>query len=335
MEKSYNCKQLETTLHFLPDDVKYCCSCTPGIGVGIYDFSKFNKDDVITRRQKYIEQLNNGKIPAGCTGCPDLKEKTKTDEEPANFSDKIKSLFGKNNNSEKISHIIIDHFKQCDCRCIYCTQKQLYPNETQRYEILPVIKQLYKSGLLDTKNMFVEFQGGNISLLKEFDDLLKEFQKHNCNKYLVLLNGIKYIPALENLDKNSCIVVSLDSGTKETFKKIKNVDAFDSVVNNLIELKKKSDVQIRLKYIVIKDVNDNIDEAKQFFDTVLKIGQNVWTSFEIDYRDTFMSQGVRFEVPKHYYELFDFAQNYSREKGIVYSINTDFTKSVLEKGYSD
>lgn len=332
MKKSYYCEQLENTLHFLPDRVKFCCSCTEGIGLEIDDFSKFSQKEVIKKREEYTEQLNKGEIPSGCKGCFELKEKK---EEKNSLQDKIKSLFVKNKTQGKISHIIIDHFKQCDCKCIYCAQMQIYEKETQKYEVLPIIRQLYKTGLLDTKDMFVEFQGGNISLLKEFDELLKEFQNHGCKKYLVLSNAIKYMPALESLDKNATMTVSLDSGTKETYKQIKNVDAFDSVINNLTELKKKTDLKIKLKYIVIKGINDNKDEIKKFLDTALIIGKDVSTCFDIDYRDTFMSPGVHFEVPKHYYELFDFAEQYSKEHGIVYSVNTEISKTVLEKGYSD
>ncbi len=47
MLESYHCEKLEKTLHFLPDGVKFCCSCAEGTGIKISDFSKFNKDDII------------------------------------------------------------------------------------------------------------------------------------------------------------------------------------------------------------------------------------------------------------------------------------------------
>ena len=63
-------------------------------------------------------------------------------------------------------------------------------------------------------------------------------------------------------------IVSPDCGNRDLYKKIKRVDAFDKVVENL---KKYTQVQpsnsnVQLKYIVIPTLNDNFDDLKEFID---------------------------------------------------------------------
>jgi len=324
--KSYYCEKLEKTLHFMPNEVKFCCSCAEGAGIKIVDFSKFNPQEIINAKNKYIEFLKKGKIPKECKGCIEYKEKS--------IKEQFLSLL-KKPVEKKISHIIVDHFKQCDCNCTYCSQAQFYPDRSQNYELLPIIQKLYETKMIDLDNLKVEFQGGNISLLKEFEALMREFYAHNCDDFVILMNAIQYIPILEKFGCNakSHICISLDAGTRETFKKIKNIDAFDKVIENIKTLRKNSQAQISLKYIIIKDVNDNKEELEQFLNILKEIGNVNPAYLEIDYNNTLLSQGTRFDVPKHYYELFDYAEKFCKDNGINYKL-FPYTKSILDKGYS-
>lgn len=326
MFESYHCEKLEKTLHFLPDGVKFCCSCAEGTGIKISDFSKFNKDDIIKGKKKFIDLLNQGFIPKECKGCLEYKRKS---------IKKIINEFFNKQKGTKISHIIIDHFLQCDCDCIYCSQKKLFPAQTQNYELLPIIQELYEQKMIDLENLKVEFQGGNISELKEFEQLMREFYAHNCDDFVILMNGIKYIPILEKIGNNwkSHIGISLDAGTRETFMKIKNIDAFDQVIENIKKLRKVSEAQISLKYIIIKDVNDNKEELEKFLEIAKSIGNIQPLNLEIDYNNTILSKGTKFEIPKHYYELFKFAEKYCKENNIAYKV-FPYTENLLKQGYS-
>ena len=324
MRKSYSCEKLEKTLHFLPDGVKFCCSCAEGAGLKILDFSKFNNDLVIKSRKEFVFCLKSGIIPNQCLGCVEYKEIT--------LSEKLKSLFN-SNKKELVSHIIIDHYKQCDCNCVYCSQKKLFPDTVQKYQILPIIKQLYELNMIDKENLKVEFQGGNVSVLNEFDDLMNIFKSQNCNNFIILSNFIKYIPQIEDLDWRSILCVSLDSGCKETFQKIKNVDAFNDVVENLKKLRSKSQIIYHLKYILLKGINDNKEEMNKFLSLAKEIDNKATIIIEFDYNDTLMlPKGSKFEVPKHYYELFELAKEYSNTYGMTFFM-LPFTKMVLDKGF--
>ena len=61
----------------------------------------------------------------------------------------------------------------------------------------------------------------------------------------------------------SFIAVALDSGCRDTYKKIKRVDTYDKVIENLRKYKNKG-CNIILKYILLPTYNDNIDEINSF-----------------------------------------------------------------------
>lgn len=325
MKKSYRCEKLEKSLHFLPNEIKFCCSCAQGLGIKLDDRSKLDKEKIVNEKIKYIKELENGVIPKQCIGCVDYREQ----EKPNLF----KRLFSKR--KIKTSHIIVDHFKQCDCSCVYCSQKVLYPDVMQGYELLPLIKQLYDSGIIG-EDLWVEFQGGNISMLKEFDALMEEFQKNGCEKFAFLINGIKYIPYFEKLKhaEKSFVCISLDAGKRETFAKIKNVDAFDQTIQNIKTLENNTNIMIELKYIIIQGVNDNLEELKLFLDFAKSVSSLSNTILDIDYRNTLLYKQERFVVPKHYYEMFEYAENYCKENNMPFAVR-DFAKSILQKGYCD
>lgn len=326
MSKSYYCEKLNKTLHFLPDGVKFCCSCASGAGFKVEDVSKIDKQYILDKKNKYIDFLKRGQIPSECRGCIEYKEIT--------FKDKIQSFF-KKEEIPLISHIVVDHFSKCDCDCSYCSQKKFFPNENQTYELLPIIQKLYQDKMIDLDNLKVEFQGGNVSVLDEFELLLREFYAHNCDDFVVMTNAIKYLPEIEKYLQGwkNHISISLDAGTKETFYKIKKVDAFDAVIQNIKLLREKIHAQISLKYIIIKGVNDNKEELEKFLLIAKEIGNISPVILEIDYNDTFISQNSEFKIPKHYYEMFEYAEKYCKENEINYLIYP-YTKSILEKGHS-
>ena len=324
MFKSYYCEKLEKTLHFLPDKIKFCCSCAQGPGVELTDYNCIDKDKIFEEKEKIRRLLKKGHIPKECEGCIEFKELS-LKEQFSNFFNKEKSNF-------IVKHIIVDHFKQCDCKCVYCSQKYIYEEMGQKYELLPIIKQLYELKMIDNTQLKAEFQGGGIAALKEFEQLMTEFHNHGCNDFVILMNGIKYLPIMEKIGNNpkSHICISLDAGTKETFYKIKGIDAFEQTIQNIKTLREKSQAHIALQYIIVKDINDNLYELEKFLNIVLEIGGIEPVSLEIDYRNTLLSQ-EKFIIPKHYYDMFNCAEKFCKNNGIWYMLSP-YTKSILQKG---
>lgn len=326
MGVSYSCDKLEKTIHFLPTRIAFCCSNAQGASTKDLDFSNFNLQIIQKERNNYIQALQKGKLPKECEGCCEYKE-----IESKTFLQKIFSKQEEKNN--KIQHIIIDHYKQCDCNCIYCSGKLLYPNITQNYEVLPFIRELYKNDLIDKENLLVEFQGGNISLLTEFQSLMEEFNKENATRYIFLTNNIKYIEEIEKYGNkpDSILSVSLDAGTKETYKKIKGVDTFDIVVQNIKKYRNNTQLLIFLKYIILEGINDNLEELEHFLNLAKEIGVNGEVSLEIDYRKMFMNNPEEFKIPQVYYDMFNLAEDYCKKNNLPYKCN-DYHKLALKKG---
>ena len=69
MKKSYYCKKLESTIHFLPQMIKYCCSIGLGPEFKINKYNHIDKKVFEKYRNKYIEKLKKGIIPQKCSGC--------------------------------------------------------------------------------------------------------------------------------------------------------------------------------------------------------------------------------------------------------------------------
>ena len=90
------------------------------------------------------------------------------------------------------------------------------------------------------------------------------FLKNGFDDMRVPSSGIKYSPVIAKGISTGqlTVVISIDSSCKETYKKIKQIDAFDKVCANLKKYAKaqKRSFNVISKYIIIPNVNDTIEE---------------------------------------------------------------------------
>ncbi len=154
---------------------------------------------------------------------------------------------------------------KCNCNCFYCNQNEVIREESKQdlynYDIHRIAGELYP----DLENIILA--DGEPSLLPHLDDLcdlaLEKGWSINFNT-----NGIKYSEKLaKTLAKNrrSNLCVALDSGTAETYERIKRVKTFDLVVDNLHKYLQEG-VRIFLKYILIPGINDNLTDINKFIE---------------------------------------------------------------------
>ena len=113
MGKRYFCKRLNETLNFDALKVFYCCATRTGPSIDIPKPDKVK--DIIKRRNSLIKMLDKGIIPKECEGCFDLQEQT----HPKNI------IISQLSKPPKANMIIVKHFKQCDCSCVYCCEQYL------------------------------------------------------------------------------------------------------------------------------------------------------------------------------------------------------------------
>jgi len=232
----------------------------------------------IEKRNKIISLMDNDGCIPYCTNCLYLKQVENS------------SIF-----HNKIKNIEIYHWNECNCACYYCSNRNVTKLKITnkkingQISILKNLKELKKAGLLDD-NLEIHTHGGEPTLLKEFGDIIKFAIKH---KYpmTILSNGILYeknIPKILSRMPESYLTISLDAGTRETYKKIKRVDKFYDVIKNvkryISEIDDKFSYNLLMKYIILKGVNDNKEEIDKWIDICVSIGvKNFFPSIEFIY----------------------------------------------------
>lgn len=326
MRKRYYCERLNKTLDFDALKVFYCCGTRTGPSCEVPTTK--NIKNIIKKRNFLIKQLERGVIPSECIGCFDLKEQTTSKR-------RLFDIFSK---PPKADMIIVKHFKQCDCSCVYCCEQYisgrkivLKSKKSDYYDLLPIIKELYKQDVIDKENLDVHFQGGNVSVLDEFEDLVNIFIENGVKRIEIATNGIKYLPIIADIAKKTFVDVniSIDSGCRETFQRIKTVDKFNDVVENLKRYSKLP-ILLRLKFILVRGYNDNIEEIEKYINLMKETGITN-SELMIDQCDKEFMQNGEFKIPDHYYKIFDFYKQKCEESGIKPTI-WEYIEKILKEG---
>ena len=147
----------------------------------------------------------------------------------------------------------------------------------------------------------------------------------------IATNGIKYLPVIEQICTKTFvdINISIDAGTRETYKKIKTVDKFNELIENLKKYAKLP-LLLRLKYILVRGINDTKEEIENYINLMKEIGIKN-SELMIDQCDNeFLSSG-EFRIPQYYYELFDFYKKKCKENNIEPHI-WEYIEEILAKG---
>ena len=321
------CDELNNVITFFNDKITTCCGPNQSplyykihSNNFIIDFSFFKK-----KKKEYLEYLINQKT-FFCYNCFFLRERKE--------SDVI---------NDKYNEINISHWTNCNCHCIYCSRnknnniliKNLFQKRGQHYDLLPIVQDLYKNDLLDKENLIVRFQGGDIGVLEEFEDLVKEFDKNGTKMFHFLSNNIIYQPIIAEMFKKdkAFLITSLDCGSKETYKKIKKVNQFDKMINNLKRYKEEcgEKAKLNVKYVIVENYNDNLQEAKNFLSIIKEIKIPI-IQYDIDYRKIMMKENFQFIIPSTYYKIYELFEKYCKENNCTFDINP-YTRNILEQGY--
>ena len=196
MGKEYFCDELNNVLSCFHDRIMSCCSGQ--IGPVYYEKYRGQKIDWDAFRKvkedafSLLTEENIDKSP--CKGCFFLRERRQSDKVSPNFN-----------------MLNISHWTQCNCGCIYCARMldskgriDLKPMKSEYYDMLPLLKELYRENLLDRENLTVCIQGGDISVLKEFEPMVKEFLKQGVKRFNILSNNIVYQPIIKKLLNRLC-----------------------------------------------------------------------------------------------------------------------------------
>lgn len=256
-----SCEFIENRLIFDFDKI-FICNCPQGdvqASNPVCDYSGGELPiEAILNKRDSLRQLNNENISESpCKGCPQLKSKQWNDGADGYFD-----------------MLIVNNFVACNLACKYCYTVLRNDLNLSKYyyPVLPVIKEMIDNNYLKA-TASIAWAGGEPTILKEFEavsDLIMS------NGYLQTVNtsGVMYSKSIEKglIDRKIFVNISLDSGTVETYRKIKGKDCFNQVVENIRGYASTSGA-LTLKYIVMDD-NSAVEDINGFIDVCRLAGVN-------------------------------------------------------------
>lgn len=301
-KKYISCDLIEHGMDFYVNSINFCCRIPPSdkgykkvidnFHGEILDWKKF-----FSIKRKYREQMKKGNIIPECRNCIYLQEKEW-------------------DNEDYISFINFNNWVKCNAFCCYCSIHEDFPPTFKQYDVYPVIKDLADKGYL-RKGGHITIAGGEPCASPEFNDLLNIFLENDFQAIRVLTNASVYSPIVEKGIKsgNINILVSVDSGTKEMFLKVKGYDFYEKVWGNI---KRYASAQpfsdrVKTKYIVVPNVNDTKEEIDAWISKSIEVGvKHLALDLEMIYYDK-----NKDNLPPYLFDLFEYAIKRISERSLA------------------
>jgi len=184
----------------------------------------------------------------------------------------------------------------CNLKCIYCGYAQFrHKNkkmsvsitEGKRYDLLKCLQYIENNYIAE--DVSITYAAGEIGVQKMHNEEILAIWNRNSWKGTIVTNATVFLSGIATLLEKKLIhlLTSLDSGTSETFKKIKGANLLDRVIENLTKYAEIGGGSLEIKYIVLEGINDNQNEIDQFINIVERLSNkhhNVFLSFSRDRR---------------------------------------------------
>lgn len=280
-DKFYSCSWIQHGLVFFRYKLSACCYCGQSENEHTlikddYTGEPINWEHIFKQKATFNRLHKKGLIHQNCTDCPFLEAKDSKEWETE---------------EHYISNLYISHWTDCNCKCIYCyaaNHPQDFKFKTQPYSVLPILKEMLRKNIL-RRGGSIHFGGGEPTLLPEFEDIIRLLLDYKFYDLRVHTSGLKYSPILERGIREGRLktVVSIDSGTKETYKKIKQVDGYNTARDNAKKyaqaqvdrkhiitptMYKAGNLYVGTKYIIMPGINDNLDEIEKWIQADIESG---------------------------------------------------------------
>ncbi len=266
--------------------LKSCCSDYGKNNVEfvpIHDSLSDAFDDFLTLRSETIRKLNSGEHTK-CNGCQELK--------------KLYTLA-----KPHFTYVIYNELGRCNFKCSYCNFEERLGRDTSTDADLVELLKLVQNYGFDNDNGVVELCSGEITIhprKKEIYNAVKD------NNVMFLTNGLVFDEEIQKKLQNGMGILnlSIDAGTRDTFKKVKGVDAFDRVTENLRRYAHDRQGDLYLKYIVMPGINDNFEDVDGFVNLCIElkvssahISHNLCLSYE-DYANEQVASTVNHMIDR-------------------------------------
>lgn len=306
--KYLSCRYIEHGIDFEHRRLETCCfTCHTGGGritlKPDYNGEMIDWDNIFEEKRKYRKLHREGKLSQQCVGCVFLEEKDWDEDDYINF-------------------LQFNHWTLCNSKCIYCyaVQNREYFKNLVPYNVVPVIKEMVERKILRPGGE-VSFGGGEPTIYEDFEELIHILTDNKFNNMRIHSSGIKYSPAIERAIREGVlnVVVSIDSGSREIYKKIKQVDCYAQVLENLKKYaaaNTKGYGLMTAKYIIIPNVNDNIQEIEKWLQNTIEAGGK-WIALDIE--DIWYKQH-RTTISSYYNDLVDYVIQRAGELGMKWEL---------------
>ena len=253
----YGCCDLEENLIYTETKLFACCEGAEGRLRPPELYWKDNIEetilDFLALKERTVETLKKGE-KTSCDGCPNLKKYVGTPE----------------NKIKLVCHGIA---APCQLSCYYCNAQERYPenkNITQlnALEFARVLKFLESENLI-SKDATLVLAEGEPTIHPQLDDFYEAAERYRIN---CSTNGVLFDKRLADLlaTGRGSINVSVDSGTEETYRKVKGLDAFNKVWENITNYA-NTGANVSVKYIFLPE-NCNDNDIIGFVDNATKSG---------------------------------------------------------------
>jgi sulfatase maturation enzyme AslB (radical SAM superfamily) len=230
------CPNIGKALNFWPNSISHCCVAVGAKGIPNiceYKGNGFPLDIYLKSFKDYINMIASQTGP--CMGCKYLM-RGKPDVEFTQFRG-----------------VAFNNFNLCQLNCEYCKiesgswRKEIIE---KLYSVLAPIQELFALGLL-AENVVVAWGGGEPTLYDYFPET-SEFLINARIKQVMNTNAIIFSDEIaKGLSTGLMEVrVSVDSGTSESYSRIKGFDFFDKVWRNIQKYNAVSSHKIVGKYVV-------------------------------------------------------------------------------------
>ncbi len=264
MQKYKSCHLLEHGIYFYYDSIQVCCFLTGKLGTPFwlkknYSGEKIDWNKVCSQLREIRENNKQGIVDPHCEGCFNLKE---------DYWDQ----------DEYFSNFYISHWTKCNCNCCYCftEEDKNFFNTHKEYKMMPILQEMLEKKLL-RYNGYLAYGGGEPACLDEFDDITELFLQNNVRSIVTNTSGIKPVKSiLKGITTGRLdVTISVDCSDRETYKKIKQTDAFDKVLETLklyASAQGENKTLVRSKYIIIPEVNDTEKEVEKWLEQSAELG---------------------------------------------------------------
>ena len=257
-EQYTSCSMLESQLIIEERCLFFCCRVNETMNSSPIIKWETDMETTVSKyidlRDRLINAIRNGKT-CECSGCSLIKY------------DSYASI-------KKLKSIAYGFNHPCQLSCSYCQHpnaKQPLTNQEQKrfiqaFDFPKFIECLEKHNLL-APDTVITIAAGEITINRKKDAIFAALKKYRLN---VLTNAIIFDEQIAKSENN--LVISVDSGTRETYKLVKGMDAFDKVWTNIGKYLGYG-TSVTVKYIFLPE-NSNDADVEGFIQASLKAGVN-------------------------------------------------------------